>query len=173
MRKRIIKCCCIGERQREFSHDYLNNMPVSYQKYLQKMENLIETHIKNGVFYFVCGAMNEIELAFAETILKLREKYPYIELEIDLAFREQSIYFTQSERLRFKNILNRANTLLYLFNLRDYWTKIQRDYYIVDMSLHVIAVWNGERDNSVYQAITYAHKQEKQVDVITFSNVSN
>ena len=168
MRRNIIKCCYIGEHIQRFSNSYENKTHFSYQ---QKIENLIETHIKNGVSYFVCGDMNKAELRFAETVLRFREKYPNVELEIDLAFREYPLCFTSADVKLHKRILERADMLLFLFNQRDFHCKEERDYYIVDNASHVIAVYNGLEKGTILSTIRYAKQQSKQVDLIDLASL--
>ena len=166
MRKDIIKCCCIGARRQNF----VDNSHISHQKYLQAIENLIEKHVKNGVRCFVCTATSETELDFAKTVLKLRETYPDVELEIDLAFQNPCVNFSPADMLSYRQVLSRADTLIYLFNQRDFYNKAESDCYMVDNSFFVIAVWDGSQESDIHRAITYAREQGKQVDVIPLSS---
>ena len=132
MRKDIIKCCCIGQRAQDLASGYRDKTHIFHQKYLQTLERAIETHVQNGVRHFVCGATSEVALDFAEIVLKLRDKYPDLELEIDLAFQNQYAKFPPAEQLRYQQILERADTLLYLFNQQNFHDKRQHDFYMVD-----------------------------------------
>ncbi len=171
MRKDIIKCCCIGQRAQDLASFYRDKTHIFHQKYLQPLERAIETHIQNGVRHFVCGATSETALDFAEIVLKLRDKHPDLELEIDLAFQNQHESFSLSEQLRYQQVLRRADTLLYLFNQQIFHNVTQLNSYIVDNSFYVIAIWNGSQDSEIYHTLTYARKQGKAVEVIRLSNV--
>ena len=171
MRKDSIKCCCIGQRAQAFASGYRDKTHIFHQKYLQTLEKAIESHVQNGIRHFVCGASSETALDFAEIVLKMRDKCPDLQLEIDLAFQYQHVIFSPANQLRYQKILRCADTLLYLFNHQDFCNKAQHDFYMVDNSLYVIAIWNGLQDSELYHTITYACEQGKQVEVIHLSNV--
>ncbi len=98
-------CCCTGHRPKGFPFKY----GVDKQKhntYLKMLEEKIKLAITGyGITNFISGMALGTDLDFAETVLKLRNKY-CVTLECAIPCPNQTLKWNAADKLRYESILN-------------------------------------------------------------------
>lgn len=101
-------CCCTGHRPKGFPFQY----GVDKQKhnaYLKALKEKIKLAITGyGITNFISGMAVGADLDFAETVLKLRDKYP-VTLECAIPCPNQTLKWNNKDKLRYEKILKRAD----------------------------------------------------------------
>lgn len=170
-------CCCTGHRPNGFLWDYENKDCAFHKKYLEILEYAIEQAIvRNNFNYFVSGGAIGADMDFAETVIRLREKYPHIQLEIAVPCADQDLKWHKSDKKRYHNILERADRVTILSPYYYRGCMHQRNRYMVDKSDLIIAIWNESQAGGTYTTLQYAEKRrgkhDKYIDYILLPNVS-
>ena len=77
-------CCITGHRTQSFPWPYKGDPTNLYDwEFDRTLEDTVEKLVADGYNYFICGGAIGVDIAFAETVIDLRDrKYPHIQLEI-------------------------------------------------------------------------------------------
>lgn len=166
-----LKCCCTGHRPKGFPFKY----GVDKQKhnaYLQMLEEKIELAIiEYGITNFISGMAIGTDLDFAETVLKLQNKYP-ITLECAIPCPNQTLKWNSADKLRYESILKRADEINLISERYTPECMLKRNRYMVDRSELVIAVFNGIEQGGTWYTINYAKYKNKQMDIIYLCEIN-
>ena len=163
----VLKICCLtGQRPKAFPWNYYDETLESQKEYRSTLKDTVERFIKEGYNYFISGGAQGAELDFAETVLKLRKKYPYIQLEIALSHLKQARFYTAKEKIRYAEVLTQADTITILSRQCTRNCAKLRDLYMVNKAELVISAWNCKRQGDTYRILDYAEKQNKQTELI-------
>lgn len=160
-------CCCSGHRPNGFFWDCYNKNNKNHQEYLQLLEYIINRDIsQNGFNYFISGGEIGVDMDFAEIVIKLREKYPHIHLELAIPCANQTLKWRKEDKERYQNILKNAGTVKILSSAYTPWCMDKRHRYMIDKAEKVLAVWNASGKGSTYNTIQYAYKKNKSIEFI-------
>ena len=111
------------------------------------------------------------DLDFAETVLKLRNKYP-IKLECAIPCPNQTLKWNDKDKLRYDGILKRADEINLISERYTPESMLNRNRYMVDKSELVIAVFNGIEQGGTWYTISYAKNKNKNIEIINLCNGS-
>lgn len=161
----IKNCCCTGHRPKGFPFKYGIDKQ-KYTVYLQMLEEKIELAITEyGITNFISGMALGVDMDFAETVLKLRNKYS-ITLECAIPCPNQTLKWNDKDKLRYNEILNQADTVTLVSNRYDRDCMLKRNRFMVDKSQMIIAVFNGIEKGGTWYTINYAKKENKYIEII-------
>ena len=76
--------------------------------YLCELKSIIIYCIEHGFRYFIAGGALGVDTDFAKTVLELKKKYPFINLEIAVSCPDQSRYWSDEERAEYEEIAEKA-----------------------------------------------------------------
>lgn len=161
----VKKCALAGlsPQSLPFGFDEGDNLCIYLkQKIRTEIINLIE---KENVTYYISGMAAGVAMYAAETVLDLKEKYPYISLECVLPCVTYSDKWQRELRKRYFCVISKCDkeTLIQRYYSKNCMHK--RDQYIVDQSNIVLAVWDG-RPGGTSHIFQCALKQGRPVEVI-------
>lgn len=165
-------CCCTGHRPKGFPFKYGvdKQKHYSYQKTLAEKTELAITEY--GITNFISGMAVGVDLDFAETVLNLRNKYP-ITLECAIPCPNQTLKWSDTDKLRYDSILKRADKVSLISKRYDTECMLKRNRYIVDKSELVIAIFNGIEKGGAWYTISYAKKRNKVIEMIELNKINN
>ena len=129
---------------------------------LQKIQLAISEY---GIMHFISGMAIGVDLDFAETVLKLRNKYP-ITLECAIPCPNQTLKWNDTDILRYESIIKRADKISVISERYTPECMLKRNRYMVDKSELVIAVFNGIEIGGTWYTINYAKSENKTIKVI-------
>jgi len=119
-----------------------------------------------GVTDFYTGMALGVDTWAAIAVLDLREINPAIKLHCILPCKEQEIKWTTSDQVRYKHILNRADSVEYVKRIYDKTCMLERNKRLVDSAGFLLAVYNGERRGGTAATVRYAQKAGRRIIVI-------
>ncbi len=103
-------CCCTGHRPKGFPYRYGIDTK-KHSAYLQALLQKIKIAINRyGITDFISGIALGVDLDFAETVLKLRNKY-HIALECAVCCPNQTAKWHDFDISRYNYILKRADSI--------------------------------------------------------------
>ena len=119
-----------------------------------------------GYRNFYCGMALGGDMIFAETVLSLNDLIPDIALFAVIPYSGQPDSWHDSQKIRYRRILDKcAETII----LQEKYAKDcmkNRNYYMVDKSSRLIAIYDGISHGGTMQTIRYAKEQELEIVVI-------
>lgn len=154
-------CCFTGHRPKYF-HFGTNETHPDCFKIKAFLRERCKHLIGEGVTHFISGGAVGVDTWAMEEVIGLREDYPHIILWCVLPYAGMVERFAQQDRERFARLESKLHIITTL-NERYYHGCMQeRNRFMVDRSLYVIAVWTGEKSGTA-NTINYANKRGRKV----------
>ncbi len=161
----IKTCCCTGHRPKGFPFKYGIDKR-KHKAYLKMLEQKIKLAITEyGITNFISGMAIGVDLDFAETVLKLRDKYS-VTLECAIPCPNQTLKWNDKDKLRYESILECADEVNLISEKYTPECMLKRNRYMVDKSELVIAVFNGKEQGGTRYTINYAKNKNKTIELI-------
>lgn len=158
-------CCCTGHRPKGFPFQYGIDTK-KHNAYLQALKEKTELAITEyGITRFISGMAIGVDLDFAETVLKLKNKYP-ITFECAIPCPNQTLKWKDTDKIRYEYILNNADIINIISKQYTSECMLKRNRYMVDKSELVIAVFNGIEKGGTWYTINYAIKTNTVIELI-------
>lgn len=157
-------CCCTGHRPNGFPYQYGIDLK-KHNAYMQALEEKIELAITEyGITHFISGMAIGVDLDFAETVLKLKVKYP-ITLECAIPCPNQTIKWKDTDKLRYESILKSADKVSIISDRYTPDCMLKRNRYMVEKSELVIAVFNGIEKGGTWYTINCARETNTAIEL--------
>ena len=165
-------CCCTGHRPKKFPWDYGSD-EQKQNCYRQALYDRIQRYItEKHVSIFLSGMALGADMDFAECVLLLRKKYPFIRLHCILPCRTQTRYWEKAEIDRYRSILQNADQTKLLSEKYTHHCMSDRNCYMVDKSDYVFAIWNGQTKGGTWHTLQYAKIKHKQIEILFLDTLS-
>lgn len=145
-------CCFTGHR------DLPENEKNIYNKVLKSVKTLTD----KGVKTFICGGAVGFDLLCGEVILHLKKNGAQINLVMALPCKEQDKYFSPEDKIRYKNLLEGADKVIYTAEKYHRGCMHKRNRFMVDNCAYVIAYVSKASGGSYYTK-SYAEKNGREI----------
>lgn len=122
-----------------------------------KLEAIVLELIADDIRYFYAGGALGFDTLAAETILRLHDQFPQIQLILVLPCREQTRGWSAASINRYEHILHRANEVIYTSEHYTRGCMQRRNRFMVDHSAVCVAYCTRSTGGSAY-TLQYAHK---------------
>lgn len=103
-----------------------------------------------GFRLFLCGMARGFDLAAGECVAALRDELPGLRLKCVVPFRGQERSFSQVDRERFRQLIERADEVIILSESYSAGAYHTRNNYLVDNASAIIAYYNGTKGGTHY-----------------------
>ena len=134
----------------------------------QRLYQRLEKEIQNGVTDFNTGGALGFDTIAAAVVLKLRELYPHIRLNLILpcSNEEQTAKWLEKERAEFYRILKLANSIEYTSEHYYNGCMKKRNARLVELADCCFCYWDGGERSGTAQTIRMA--QRKKIMIVNF-----
>lgn len=142
---------------------------VSARAFREHLKDVLTELIGTGCVNFLSGAARGFDTIAAETVLELREEYPWVSLTVVLPCDDQAARWREADRARWERLVQHADHVLHMTDRYDKGCMFRRNRYLVDnSSLLIAACEDGALGDSVSSgtAMTLAYAAEKSRTVI-------
>ena len=139
-------CCFSGHRKLP---------PEKRAEILENLERRVEMLIKDGFRRFMAGGALGFDTAAALTVLKLKEKFPQIELSLALPCPSQASRWGESDQAVYEEIKKQADSVHYTSEKYGRGCMQIRNRYMVDHSSACIC-YLTENNGGTYYTVKYA-----------------
>lgn len=158
-------CAFSGHRPKSFPWKYNEAAPdcVLLKEILAKQIKLLADR---GVTDWLSGMAQGVDLWCAQIVLDLKEKNPALHLHCILPCEGQEVKWPVAERERYHSILRQADDIVYVEREYSGVSMQKRNYYLVDHSSILLAVYNGSHRSGTGMTMRYAHKLGREIIVI-------
>lgn len=150
-------CCFTGHR---------NLAADDYQIISCRLEKAIVCLIKKGVCYYGTGGALGFDTLAAQTILKLKNFYPYIKLILVLPCKEQTAKWKQEDIEIYNDIKSKCDKYVYTSEQYYRGCMFKRNRHLVDNSAYCICYMNKSSGGTAY-TVNYARKSGLKIINIT------
>lgn len=142
MREQPHTCCFTGHRPEKLPWGD-NESDPRCAALKQKIYDAIETAYREGIRHYICGMARGCDFYFAEAVIALRRVHGDVTLEAAIPYPGQSNSWQDKDQNRWHSILAQCDTETII---EEHYTKLcmlRRNWYMVDHSALVIAVYDG------------------------------
>ena len=158
--QRLHRCCFTGHRPEKL------NIPK--HEIIEKLRKEIKKAIQDGFTTFISGMARGIDLWSAEIVLEERKINKNIHLICAVPFHGFENRWNLEEKLKFNNILKKADYVKYVCSNFSNASYQIRNCYMVDNSARIICAYNGEKggtQNTIKYAIT------KKIEIVNIFDI--
>ena len=127
-----------------------------------RLRESVKELIRRGVYEFRAGGALGFDTLAALTVLELKEEYPEIRLALLLPCRDQDRGWSRENRLRYREIIERADEVQVLAEHYYRGCMHVRNKALVDGSDYCIAFLRG-MSGGTKATVAYAEKQNTQI----------
>ena len=139
---------------------------TAFKRHLK--ETLTEL-IVTGCINFLSGAARGFDTLAAETVIELREEYPWVSLTLVLPCDNQADRWSDSDRARWERLITNADHVLHMASRFDKGCLFRRNRYLVDHSGVLIAGYDGDPNSGTGMTLAYAAENARAVIRIPLS----
>lgn len=168
---KLRRCSFIGHTYNEF---VFKDDETSYE--CQKIKELLKEQILslikyNNVRHFITGMSLGVDQWGAEIVLEIKKQMKYVQLECALPCETQAEKWTEKQRDRYFDIVERCDKEYCMQTRYTYDCITNCNRYMVDSADYVLAVWNNYESGSTYRTIQYAKQQRKKLFIINTNSL--
>lgn len=146
-------CCFTGHRE----------LPAWGQKELAaKLEDTIIGLIDRGIRYYGAGGARGYDTLAAQTVLKLKERYPHIKLILILPCLTQTRWWSAADVKEYERIKALADKVVYTSQEYTKDCMHKRNRHLVNHS-SVCVCYLTKKDGGTAYTVDYAEKQKLEV----------
>ena len=125
----------------------------------------IETAVQNGYGHFMHGGALGGDMFFAEAVMELKNKYPFITLETVLPFKGVFEKWSIENRRRLGNIIAASDIVTTICDTYSVESMFMRNRFMVDSCSLLIALYDG-KSGGTQMTVNYAVKKGIEVKLI-------
>lgn len=126
------------------------------------LEHHIIRLIEQGVRVFLAGGALGFDTLAAQMVLKLKPRYPHIELRLILPCRDQTRGWSVIQKNNYRHILGQADQVMYLSERYYPGCMQMRNRYLVDHSAYCICYCVRSRGGTAY-TVEYARQNGLEI----------
>lgn len=151
--------CFTGHRpQFMYGYDETNNGNKKIMTWLeQRIRAVVKKHRK---VHFISGGALGIDTWAAEAVMKVRNEFPNVTLEIAVPCKNQDKKWRSDAKKRYRQLLDAADKVTMITNKEYTYNCMQvRDEYMVDHANAIISVWTEKMEGGTFNTLEYADKK--------------
>lgn len=147
-------CCFTGHRE----------LPTGWERWTltKKLEKTIVDQIKKGVLFFGAGGALGFDTLAAQTVLKLKKRYPDIKLILVLPCVTQTRGWPTKDVKEYERIKDKADKVAYTSKEYTKGCMLKRNRHLVDNS-SVCICYKTKDDGGTAYTVNYAKEQGIEV----------
>lgn len=144
-----LTCCFTG-------HRFIPQEDSDEIKY--RLENIIIQLIEQGVKFFGAGGALGFDTLAAQTVLKLKGRFPHIRLILVLPCKDQTKSWKEEDKIIYNNIMAKADKAVYTSEYYYNGCMHTRNRHLVDNSQFCICYLTENKGGTAY-TVDYAKKK--------------
>lgn len=140
---RVMRCAFTGYRPQKMPFGF-NEMDPRCVDFKVRLQESIEMLIWEGFSHFLSGGAMGMDMYAAETVLELRQKYPWIGLEMVIPYDSQAERWEEVYRTRYAILLEAADIITCTGHEYTKGALFRRNRYLVDNADLLLAAYDGQ-----------------------------
>lgn len=158
-------CAFTGHRPKKFPWGY-NETAVECVALKQTLAKQISVLAEIGYTDFLSGMAEGTDTWAALAVLALQAERPALRLHCVLPCEGQADRWSEAARARYRSILERASSVVYVSRAYSGDCMLRRNRYLVEHTALLLAVYNGERRGGTAATVRYASRAGREIILI-------
>lgn len=158
-------CAFTGHRPKKFPWKY-DEEADDCVKLKAALKNQIARLVNDGYTDFFSGMAEGTDTWAALSVLSLREKNSALKLHCILPCKTQADKWTASARELYHSILEQSDSVIYVSRKYHRNCMLERNCYLVDHAICLLAVYNGEQRGGTAATVRYAQKMGREILIL-------
>ena len=157
-----ITCCFTGHRPHRLPWRG-NEWDEHCQNFVRELDRQVSLAYQRGYRHFISGMAQGGDLLFCEAVLRLKEQHEDVVLEAAIPYAGQAERWKAAQQDRYRRILAQCDLETYV--QQDYTPDcmMRRNYYMVERSSLLIALFDGVPSGGTCKTLLYAIRQALEV----------
>ena len=161
------RCAFTGHRPQKLPFGFDEKDPRCID-FKQRIREAVERLINNGYAHFISGGAMGMDTFAAETVLELKEQYPWILLEMVSPFDGQADKWTPEYKQRHDRLFRDADIVTVIDHEYKPSSMFRRNRYLVDNADLLLAAFDGQ-EGGTKMTVDYAEENGIQVECLQIS----
>ena len=140
-----------------------NENTAPARAFREHLKDVLTELIVTGCVNFLSGAARGFDTIAAETVLELREEYPWVSLTVVLPCDDQAARWGEADRARWERLVGQADHVLHMTDRYDKGCMFRRNRYLVDNSSLLIAACEDGAPSGTAMTLAYAAEKNRTV----------
>ena len=140
---RVMRCAFTGYRPQKMPFGF-NELDPRCLEFKNRLRDTIEMLIWEGYTHFLSGGALGMDMYAAETVLELRQKYPWIGLEMVIPYDSQADRWEEVYQSRYSILLEAADIITCTGHEYTKGALFRRNRYLVDNADLLLAAYDGQ-----------------------------
>ena len=149
------KECCFFTGHRAIAADKMEELKL---KLMATVENLIN----RGITAFIAGGALGFDTVAAQTVLKLKGKYPFIKLVLVLPCTNQTARWSENNKQVYEDILKQADIVHYIGDEYRTDCMLRRNDHLVEYAEHCVCYLRKQSGGTMY-TVAYAKRMGREL----------
>ena len=158
------RCAFTGYRLAKMPFGFDENDPRCIE-FKARLRDTIEALIGDGYAHFISGGALGMDMFAAEAVLELKEKYPWIVLEMVSPFDAQAARWNDEYRMRHDRLFDEADIVTATGQEYTKSCMFRRNRYLVDNADLLLAAYDGQPGGTA-MTCEYAREMGLQIRLI-------
>ncbi len=162
---------CAVTGHRPFGFNFARSeLDRAFTDYKDELYKSLEELVLLGYNSFISGLASGADTDFAEAVIMLKKKHPFITLEAALPC---PIYVPKRSTALYEkreSLLRECDTVSVISEKYYRGCMSKRNKYIVDSADLILAIWNGEKHGGTWNTIRYSQKCGREIKYIMLSD---
>lgn len=150
------RCAFTGHRPQKMSWGFNEDTPEC-QAFRQRLKEQIELLIGEGFAHFISGGAMGMDTWAAETVLELKETYPWILLEMVSPYDGQAEKWDEDYHQRHDRLFDQADITTATGHAYSKDCMFRHNRYLVDNADPILAAYVGQPGGTA-MTVDYAHR---------------
>ena len=148
-------CCFTGHRPHRLPwHE--NEWDGRCRRCAAELNRQVELAYRRGYRHFICGMAQGADLLFCEAVLRLKEEHPDVVLEAAIPYPGQADRWKAPQQERYRRLLAQCDLETCVQQEYTPGCMLRRDYYMVERSSLLIALFDGQPSGGTCKTLLYA-----------------
>lgn len=148
-------CCFTGHRPHRLPWKE-DEWDERCQNFIRELDRQVALAYRRGYRHFISGMARGSDLLFSEAVLRLKEQHDDVVLEAAIPYAGQAERWKAAQQERYRRILAQCDLETYV--QQDYTPDcmMRRNYYMVERSSLLIALFDGQPSGGTCKTLLYA-----------------
>lgn len=157
-----ITCCFTGHRPARLPWNE-DEWDPRCRRFQAELDRQAERAYGRGYRHFLCGMARGSDLLFCEAVLRLKRDHPEVVLEAAIPCRSQADRWKASQQERYRRLLTQCDLETYVQQEYTPDCMLRRNYYMVERSSLLIALYDGSPGGGTCNTLLYAIRRGLEV----------
>ena len=162
MTNQDITCCFTGHRPHRLPWGE-DELDARCQNFRTELDRQVSLAYRRGFRHFICGMAQGADMLFCQAVLDLKREHDDVILEAAIPHAGQADHWKAPQQERYRRLLAQCDLETYVQQEYTPGCMLRRDYYMVERSALLIALFDGQPSGGTCKTLLYAIRNALEV----------